>query len=182
MMNLANILTMSRLVILLPLVVLFYIGTDWAAWTCAGLFALGALTDWLDGWAARRYGQVSEFGKLMDPITDKIFVIAVLMMLIAADRVAGLWVLPVIIIVAREFLVSGLREYLGPLNVALPVTPLAKWKTTAQMIATTLLIDAAAAAGPWLVYTGLTALAVAGLLTVMTGWGYLKTGLRHVVK
>ena len=100
------------------------------------LYIIGAATDWLDGWVARRYNQISEFGKFMDPISDKIFVVTVLMMLVATHRIEHFLVLAVIIILIREFLVSGIREFLGPKGISLPVTPLAKWKTAAQMTAT----------------------------------------------
>ena len=176
--NLANVLTMTRLALLPFMVVLFYLPFEWAAWLCLFLFIIGSVTDFLDGWVARKFNQVSEFGKFMDPISDKIFVITTLLMLVSADRINDFMVLAVLIIIMREFLVSGIREYLGPKNVKLPVTNLAKWKTTAQMIATGCLIIA-----PYDFYAdmlGKILLLIAAILTVMTGWKYLQSGLNHI--
>lgn len=177
--NLANILTITRLALLPPIILLFFIPAAWAAWACLILYVAGALTDILDGWAARRYNQISELGKFLDPISDKIFVITILLMLIATDRIEGIWVLPVVIILAREFLVAGLREFLGPKNVPLPVTHMAKWKTAIQMIATGVMIVA-----PYMHWTieiaGLTGICAAAALTAITGWAYLKAGLSHI--
>jgi cardiolipin synthase len=114
----------------------------------------------------------------MDPIADKIFVVTILLMLIAVDRVNGLWVIPVIVILVREFMVSGMREFLGPRNIQLPVSRLAKWKTATQMMATGLLIM-----GPLSFYihaAGLAFLLAAMVITVVTGWDYLRTGFRHM--
>ncbi len=179
MLTLANKLTLARLALLPVIILLFFIPTGWAAWTCLTLYVIGAVTDWLDGWVARRYNQYSEFGRFLDPIADKIFVVVVLLMLIAVDRVEGIWVLAVVIILIREFLVAGLREFLGPKGIIVPVTPLAKWKTALQMVATGILI-----VGPY-IHDGITMLGLLGLtgaavLTVMTGWNYFKTGIQHI--
>ena len=180
MKNLANILTLTRLALLPPMIVLFFVPFSWAAWLCLAFYIIGAATDWLDGWVARKFNQISEFGTLMDPITDKIFVVTILLMLVATERIEGLWVLSVVVIIVREFMVSGLREYLGDKNIKLPVTNLAKWKTTLQMIATGILII-----GPYFpggqIFGQLT-LTGASVLTLVTGWGYLKTALDHMRK
>jgi len=178
--NLANILTVMRLVMLPFMVLLFYIPFEWAAWTCLVLYIIGATTDWLDGWVARKYHQISEFGTFLDPISDKIFVVTILLMLVATGRIEHIWVLNVVVILVREFLVSGLREYLGPRNIKLPVSKLAKWKTAVQMLATGLLI-----VGPFIwggQMLGQLLLTGASVLTVVTGWAYLKTGLEHMKK
>jgi CDP-diacylglycerol--glycerol-3-phosphate 3-phosphatidyltransferase len=178
MANLANILTLVRLALLPVIIVLFFFTAHWALWTSLALYIVASVTDWLDGWVARNYGQVSDFGKFMDPVADKIFIVTILLMLIAVDRVNGLWVLPVIVILVREFLVSGMREFLGPRNIQLPVTPLAKWKTATQMVAVGLLIM-----GPlsgMVYYSGLAFLSIAAVITVITGWDYLRTGFRHM--
>lgn len=173
--NLANILTVTRLV-LLPLIVLFlYLPFVWAAWVSLGIYVFGSLTDYLDGYVARKYGQESDFGRLMDPVSDKIFVMTILLMLVAVDRITGGWVLGVVIIMVREFLVSGLREFLGGRAESLPVTPLAKWKTAVQMLAIGLLIIQPAS---WIAGTlGHVLLISASLLTAYTGWQYLQKGL-----
>jgi CDP-diacylglycerol--glycerol-3-phosphate 3-phosphatidyltransferase len=176
--NLANILTLFRLILLPFIIILFYIPFEWAAWLCLGLYILGAVTDFLDGWVARKFDQITEFGKFMDPISDKIFVVVILLMLVATSRIHDGWVLSVIIILVREFLVAGMREFLGPKEIKLPVTNLAKWKTTIQMLATGLLI-----VGPYIPaghITGLLGLCVAAGLTAYTGWVYLKTGFAYL--
>lgn len=176
--NLANILTIGRLCLLPVIIVLFYVPGETAAWLCLALYAVGAVTDFLDGWVARKFNQVTPFGKFLDPISDKIFVVTMLLMLVSVDRITGLWTVSVVIILTREFLVSGMREFLGPKNIALPVTPLAKWKTAIQMVATGILV-----VGPYVplgtLIGQLSLLAAAGL-TVVTGWQYLKTGFSHM--
>ena len=189
MKNLANILTIARLVLLPVIILLFFIPAAWAAWACLALYTAGAVTDWLDGWVARRFNQISDFGRFLDPIADKIFVVAILIMLVAVDRIDGIWVLAVIVILVREFLVAGLREFLGPKGITVHVTGLAKWKTAIQMIATGILIVGPFVGGPallpgpeltWLHFTGLLGLSVAAALTAITGWNYLKTGWAHI--
>ncbi len=176
--NLANILTLTRLALLPVIILLFYMPGAWAAWACLGLYIIGAATDFLDGWVARKFDQITEFGKFMDPISDKIFVATMLIMLVAVDRISGIFVVAVIIILAREFLVAGLREYLGPKNIKLPVTNLAKWKTAIQMIVIGCLI-----VGPYDIYieaAGQIGLGVAAFFTVITGWNYLQSGMAHI--
>jgi len=177
-MTLANILTLARLVLLPFIIILFFIPAKWAAISCLMLYAIGAITDFLDGWVARKFNQITEFGTFIDPIADKVFVVVITLMLIAADHVSGIWILPLLIILIREFLVSGMREFLGPKNVKLPVTQLAKWKTTSQMIALGLLIIAPYY--PSANIAGLIMLVIAAVLTVKTGWIYLTTGFKHM--
>lgn len=176
--NLANILTFARLIMLPVLVLFFFIPAEWAAWACLYLYIFGAMTDFFDGWVARRFDQVSELGKLVDPIADKIFVITILIMLVAVDRISGIWVIPVLIILGREFVVAGLREYLGSRDVRLPVTDLAKWKTALQMIALGFLIVAPYIPLGYMI--GLLSLSGAAALTVITGWNYLREGLKYL--
>ncbi len=176
--NLANILTMTRLALLPFIIALFYLPGGWAAWTCLALYIIGALTDGLDGWVARKFDQISAFGTFLDPIADKVFVATLLLLLVATARIEGLLVIAVIIILAREFLVAGLREYLGPKNIQLPVTKLAKWKTATQMLAIGFLIIAPLSHGA--ATAGAALLALAALLTIITGWIYLRGGLKHI--
>jgi cardiolipin synthase len=128
---------------------------------------------------ARKLDQVSHFGRFLDPIADKLLVAAVLVMLSAEQRISILGVFFAIIILFRELLVSGLREYLAQLNVPMPVTKLAKWKTTVQFVALTILLlgDAGPWALPWAII-GEVFLALAAALTIITGWQYLSTGYR----
>lgn len=135
-----NILTVARLICvpLLPAVFLFF-ARPYADWFAIGLFVLASITDWLDGHLARKWGQESRFGATMDPIADKALVLMALLVISAYSGLAAWIVLPAGIIVFREVFVSGLREALGDQARALKVTGLAKWKTTVQMVALTLL-------------------------------------------
>lgn len=178
--QLPNALTLSRIAVIPPLVWLISLPQGWATWTAAAVFLVASATDFVDGFAARRLRVVSHFGKLMDPIADKLMVAALLVALAAYGRLdAGLAMVPAIIILLREILISGIREYLAGLGAAgLPVTSLAKWKTTVQMAALTLVILGAPGAGGELAMLGgAAALWVAALLTVVTGWGYLQQAM-----
>lgn len=181
MLNLPNTLTIARLLLLPVIVWLFFMEPQWqatAAWWCFGLYAVAAITDWFDGYVARKMNLVTPFGTFLDPISDKIFVAAMLVLLVGFGRLPDLWMVCVIVILAREFLVSGLREFLGPKNIKVPVSKLAKWKTTVQMVATGVLII-----GPYFTYgleAGQWLMVLAAALTVITGWGYMKAGFQHI--
>lgn len=183
MMNLPNILTISRILMLPVIIFLFLMEGAWEEkaimWAFA-LYVIACITDYLDGWLARKLNQTTAFGTFLDPISDKIFVGSLFIVFAGVGRLYGVWMIPAIIIFAREFLISGLREYLGQKNIALPVTRLAKWKTVSQMIATGLLII-----GPYFpngVFIGQLALIAAAIITVITGWKYMKAGLDHMRK
>jgi cardiolipin synthase (CMP-forming) len=180
MMNLANILTLSRLALLPFIAILFFFPYEWAAWLCLLLYGLAALTDFLDGYVARKYNQVTSLGTFLDPVIDKIFIAVLFLLLAGTGRIYGAWIFLPVLILSREFLVSGLREFLGPQNIQLPVSNLAKWKTALQMISIALLII-----GPVVLYMlelGRILLAVATVLTVYTGYEYLRTALPHIRK
>lgn len=174
MKHIPNILTFSRIALLPLLIGLIFVIENWAIWTVFALYVFVSITDFLDGYLARKWKVESAIGTFLDPISDKIFVICILVALIAANTIEGIWILAVYVILIRELLVSGLREYLGPKNVQLPVTKLAKWKTTIQMVALGLLL--LAPIHPIIYDAGLWGLAIAALLTAITGWGYVKTG------
>jgi len=179
MLTLPNILTLSRIALLPFMVAGFFMEPVWGSPVTWGIFALygvSAITDFLDGWAARKLNQISPLGTFLDPIADKIFVAALLVLLVAFGRLTGLYIIPVILILAREFAVSGLREFLGPQDIKLPVTTLAKWKTTTQMLSLGLLILAPAV--PYTLVAGQGLLLVATLLTLITGGQYLRAGLK----
>lgn len=164
-----------------PIVALFWVDGPAARWICLGLFVAGALTDILDGYTARSMGQISNFGRFLDPIADKLLVGSVILMLVAFDRLYGLAILPGLVILCREILVSGLREFLADVKVHMPVSRLAKWKTVIQM--TTLGFLIVGEAGPAQLPTvliGEIGLWVAALLTIITGYDYLRAGLAHV--
>ena len=179
--SLPNLLTLSRILAIPVVIATFYVEGDFARWFGCALFTAAALTDWLDGHVARRWSQQSELGRFLDPIADKLLVAATLLMLTATLRLPAGALLPALVILCREILVSGLREYLAELRVGLPVSKLAKWKTAIQMTAIGFLI--VGDAGPALLPVpeiGGTLLWVAGLLTLVTGYDYLRAGLAHM--
>ena len=181
MLTLPNLLTLSRIVAVPALVALLWWPDPLLYGFAFGLYALVGVTDYFDGYLARRMGSVSKLGAFLDPIADKFMVAAVLMMLVAVQLIAGVHVIAAIVILLRELLVSGLREYLAGSQVSVPVSRLAKWKTTFQMIAQAALILAVAVPGwPWMLWLGLGSLWLAAVLTVVTGWDYLRIGLRHM--
>lgn len=181
--NLPNILTYGRIAAV-PLVAgLIMWGGNEARWAALVLYVLAAISDFFDGYLARRWKQQSSLGRMLDPIADKVLVSVVLLVLCADDILRGGHIWAAIIILSREVLVSGLREYLGELQVSVPVTKIAKWKTAVQMIAIGLLI--AGPAGdtviPHTTTAGIAMLWVAAALTLYTGYDYFRAGIRHVV-
>ena len=180
--NLPNLLTYFR-ILLVPLVVIaLYIEDDAGNWTALALFAIAGITDWLDGYLARAWNQTSNLGRMLDPIADKLLVAVVLLALTWQGTIAGYSLWAAIIILCREILVSGLREYLAGLRVSVPVTQLAKWKTAIQMVALAFLLLGTAGDRivPGVTELGLTLLWVAAILTLYTGYDYFRAGLRHI--
>lgn len=174
---LPNALTVARIFAVPVLIAAFYLPAPSAAWAAMAVFVAASVTDWVDGWLARRWEQQSDFGKVLDPIADKLLVAAALFMLAAFDRLSIPSIVAAIAILGREILVSGLREFLAG-RASLPVTMLAKWKTAVQMAAIAVLLVAPAA--PWglpLQRIGEIGLWIAAVLTLVTGWGYLRQGL-----
>jgi cardiolipin synthase len=191
--NLPNILTYGRIVAV-PLVAGLLMWTEGAArwtglsvfdarWAALAIYVLAAISDFLDGYLARLWQQQSSLGRMLDPIADKVLVAVVLLVLCADGILFGGHIWAAIIILSREVLVSGLREYLGELQVSVPVTQIAKYKTAVQMIAIGFLI--AGPAGdlvvPFTTRIGIGGLWVAAALTLYTGYDYFRAGLRHVV-
>jgi cardiolipin synthase len=177
--TLANLLTLSRIGAIPILVVLLYLdGATWA-WTACVVFTIIGLTDWLDGYVARRWGEHTDFGRFLDPIADKLLVAAVILVLTAQERIAGIWVIAALIILCREILVSGLREFLAGVKVGVPVSRLAKWKTAIQMVALGFLIVGDNGVFP-IRLIGEVGLGLAAALTLVTGWDYLRAGLGHM--
>ncbi len=191
--NLPNILTYGR-ILAVPLVaglllwndraaVLTGLGVEAARWVALGIYVIAAITDFFDGYLARKWQQQSALGKMLDPIADKVLVAVILLVLCGDQILRGGHVWAAIIILAREVLVSGLREFLGQLRVSVPVTQIAKWKTTVQLVTIGFLI--AGPAGdtvlPGVTYVGIVGLWVAAALTLYTGYDYFRAGLRHVV-
>lgn len=169
---------MGRVALIPALFGAFYFDKEPANWLALTIFLIAAVTDWLDGYLARRWDQGSSFGRMLDPIADKMLVAAAILMLVHFDRAP---IIPSIIILCREFLVSGLREYLIQINVSLPVSQLAKWKTTVQMIALGLLILGNVPQLPLpVVAIGEVCFWIAALLTLITGYDYLRVGLSRM--
>ncbi len=180
MANLPNLLTLSRIGAIPVLALVFLLPAPAGPWLAFAVFALAGITDYLDGHIARARQLQSKLGALLDPIADKLFVAAVIFILVAAGRLDGLNVLPAAVILCREIVVSGLREFLAGLNVGLPVSRLSKWKTAVQMAAMgSLLLAPATPFGLPLHGPGIALLWAAAALTVVTGAGYMRIGMRH---
>ncbi|MEK1933042.1 MAG: CDP-diacylglycerol--glycerol-3-phosphate 3-phosphatidyltransferase [Pararhizobium sp.] len=186
--SIPNLLTYGR-ILAVPLIVLcFFIegklqSSDFARWTALALFAIASITDFFDGYLARIWQQTSNIGKMLDPIADKLLVASVLLLVAADGTIAGWSIWAAIIILCREILVSGLREYLAALKVSVPVTRIAKWKTTIQMVAIAFLL-AGPAGDKLLPYTtemGILLLWIAAAITLYTGYDYFRAGLKHMV-
>ena len=186
MLSLPNLLTLSR-IFTVPILValLWYPGWELGYGLGFGLYCLMGFTDYFDGYLARAQGTVSKLGVFLDPIADKIMVAAVIVMLVGtrheAASITGLHLIPALIILLREIAVSGLREFLAELRVSVPVSQLAKWKTTLQLVALGALILAGALPTQyWIKEVGLLSLWAAAVLTVITGWDYLRVGMKHM--
>ena len=178
-----NVLTYGRIAAVPVLAALLLYGGNGARWIAVAIYVVAAITDFLDGYLARLWKQQSALGRMLDPIADKVLVSVVLLALAADGILSGGHLWAAFIIIAREVLVSGLREFLMELRVSVPVTQIAKWKTTAQLIAIGFLIAGPAgdALVPGVTYAGIILLWVAAALTLYTGYDYFRAGLRHVV-
>lgn len=178
--NLPNLLTIAR-ILAIPLICWLLVagGTD-LRWAAFALYVIAAVTDWLDGYLARRLNQGSPLGRMLDPIADKLLVLA-LLVVFAYTRDFSAWdLIPAIAIIVREVLVSGLREFLGPRNVVVHVTPLAKWKTTVQLVALAIVVLEPLVPGIAIVSD--VALWIAGLLTVWSGAQYFAGVWPHLTE
>ena len=182
MLTVPNILTLSRIVTV-PLLAALLWWPEWATGYLLGfvVYCLMGITDYFDGYLARAQGTVSKLGVFLDPIADKVMVAAVVLMLVATAWIQGVHVIAALIILLREIMVSGLREFLAQLRVSVPVSRLAKWKTTLQLIALGALVLAGAVPHlAWVLTVGIVTLWLAALLTLVTGWDYLRVGLKHM--
>src|ERR1700733_15174412 len=179
--TLPNILTMSRIVVIPLVIATFTMPAPLGPWIGCALFAAAGFTDWLDGKLARAWEQQSELGRFLDPIADKLLVATTLFMLAVFDRFSNFAVFPALVILMREILVSGLREHLARMQVRMPVSRLAKWKTFIQLLSIGVLL--VGDSGPsWLPVRviGEAMLWCAAALTVKTGYDYLHAGLIHL--
>lgn len=179
--NLPNLLTLSRILAIPVIVALFYVEGNAAKWAALCIFVAAALTDYLDGYFARSRREQSALGRFLDPVADKLLVASVVLLLVAFDRITGWTVIAALIILFREIMVSGLREFLAGLNVRVPVSRMAKWKTAIQMIAMGFLIVGDAGPGfiPALAI-GKIGLWIAAGLTLYTGYNYFRSGLAYM--
>jgi len=185
---LPNLLTYARIAAVPVVVGLMYWqsilgGGLWLRWLALAVFIAAGITDILDGYFARMWGQQSSLGRMLDPIADKLLVASCLLMLAAEGTIRGWSLFAAVIILCREILVSGLREYLAELRVGVPVTRLAKWKTIAQMVAIGFLIagDAGDIILPATTQIGIALLWLSAIVTLYTGWDYMRAGLRYMM-
>src|ERR1700681_2119470 len=189
-----NLLTYARIVAVPLVVACMYAqsilaGGMWLRWVALAIFIAAGITDILDGYFARTLGQQSSFGRMLDPIADKLLVSCCLLMLAADDTIKGWSLWAAVVILCREILVSGLREYLAELRVPIPVTRLAKWKTTVQLVAIGFLLAGKAGdeevsrmlgrATTAITEVGIGLLWISALVTLYTGWDYFRAGVRH---
>ena len=184
-----NLLTYARIVAVPAVVACMYWadilqGGLWLRWVALTIFIAAGVTDFFDGYFARVWGQHSTFGRMLDPIADKLLVASCLLMLAANGTIKGWSLWAAIVILCREILVSGLREYLAELRVSVPVTRLAKWKTNGQLVAVGFLVlgDAGDRILPVVTPIGLTLLWLSALLTLYTGYDYFRAGVRHLIE
>ena len=183
--SLPNLLTLSRIAVIPALIASFYLDGEFSNWVPLALFTVAGLTDILDGYVARAMNEQSSLGKFMDPIADKLLVTTTILMLVALDRIDGWTVLPALIIVLREIVVSGLREFLAEISVSVPVSALGKWKTAVQLVALGFLISGAA--GDRVLPDAMAAtmigdvgLWIAAVITLISGYDYLRAGKFHL--
>ena len=184
--NLPNVLTYGRIAAVPVVVALLFWSKDTdMRWLALSVYVAAGITDYLDGYFARAYAQQSPLGRMLDPIADKPLVAAALLMLVADGTIRSWSIWAAIVILSREILVSGLREFLADVKVSVPVSQLAKWKTAMQLVAIGFLI-----AGPagddvlpadWTRLIGLLLLWVAAVLTLWTGYDYMKASVQHIV-
>ena len=181
--NIPNLLTLSRIASIPLLVGFFYIDSPLGNWLGFGVLIFAGATDFFDGYLARAMQQQSLLGKFLDPIADKLLVASLILMLVAFGRIPGIAVLPAVVILCRELLVSGLREFLAGAQVNLPVSRLAQYKTTLQMVMLGFLLVGPVGPmfGPFsTTEIGVIGLWIAAVLTIVSGYDYLNAGLQHV--
>ena len=177
---LPNILTLSRIFVIPIIVLCFFIENTKARYCAAILYVLACLTDFLDGYLARQWHQISSFGKFCDPVADKVLVSITLLMLAGFHVVSGIHLIAACVILAREVLVSGLRSYLGQIQKILPVTKYSKWKTAIQMVSISLLLVYFASEDSIVRFWGIISLWLAACLTGFTGYRYMRRGFKYI--
>lgn len=180
MLNLPNLLTLGRIAVIPILISSFFLDGVISNWVAAFLFILASVTDYFDGYLARAMQAESNLGRVLDPIADKLLVATAVIMLVHFKQDL-LITLPGIVIIFRELFVSGWREYLAGINVSVPVSTLAKWKTGVQMTSLSLLILGDKGLGmEYVNELGRAMFVIAAILTVITGYAYLREGFKHL--
>jgi cardiolipin synthase len=187
--SIPNILTCARIAAIPVVIGCIYAqsimdGPLWLRWVAVAVFIAAGITDYLDGYYARVWNLQSAFGRMLDPIADKLLVASCLLMLAADNSIHGWTLWAAVVILCREILVSGLREYLAALRVSVPVTKLAKWKTTIQLVAIGFLLagEAGDLVVPVVTQIGLLLLWISAIFTIYTGWDYFRHGIHHVLE
>ncbi|OKL45493.1 CDP-diacylglycerol--glycerol-3-phosphate 3-phosphatidyltransferase [Pseudovibrio exalbescens] len=182
--SLPNVLTYGRIAAVPAITLCFYFPGHTSRWVALAIFIIAAVTDFFDGYLARAWQQQSALGRMLDPIADKL-IVSVCLLMLTLDGTIGHWsVIAAIIILCREILVSGLREFLAELRVSVPVTKMAKWKTTVQLVAMGFLIAGPAgdAIVPYVSEAGIALLWLAAILTLYTGYDYFRAGIGHLIE
>jgi cardiolipin synthase len=188
--NIPNLLTYGRILCVPLIVICFFVEgklsiSNTARWVALWIFIIASITDFLDGYLARIWNQTSNIGRMLDPIADKLLIASILLLVAADQTIAGWSLWAAIIILCREILVSGLREYLAQLKVSIsvPVSRIAKWKTTAQMVAIAFLLAGPAGEEilPHTTEIGIVLLWISAILTIYSGYDYFRVGLKHMV-
>ena len=173
--NLPNILTLLRIALIPVIFVLLVMPYDWSSWCAFTLYFAACLTDWFDGYYARKHQIVSAFGRFLDPIADKLLVTILLVVFASLGYLHGWSLAAACLILFREVMIAGLREFLGPHDIVIHVSKLAKWKTSAQMVALGLMMI------PQTLLAGQIVLSAAAILTAITGYEYMKQGLKAII-
>ena len=174
-MNVPNILTLLRIVLVPLLVVIFYLPGEWSCIVCAGIFTVAAFTDWFDGYLARKLNQTTPFGAFFDPVADKVMVAIALCLLI--DEFRTFWMtIPAMVIIGREIVISALREWMAELGkrISIAVNRIGKLKTAAQMLAINFLLFSSAPLSTFIGYTGLILLYISVILTLWSMYIYIS--------
>jgi len=182
--SLPNLLTYGRILAVPALVATFYFDGMTARWIALAIFIVAGITDFLDGYLARIWDQQSSLGRMLDPIADKLIVSSALLMLASDDTIAGWSLIPTIVILMREILVSGLREFLAELQISVPSSRLAKWKTAVQIISICFLLagEAGETILPGTLIIGIAGLWFAAIITLYTGYEYFRAGIKHLLE
>lgn len=180
--HLPNLLTFARIALTPLFVAAFWLDMPVGRWVVFGLFLIAAITDYADGWVARRRNVESRLGQMLDPIADKLLIASALVMLVYTDDIRGWVIIPALIILAREILVSGMREFLATISVQVPVSSISKMKTVLQVVAIAMLIVAPAIehVWAWVQPAGIFTLWAAAVLTIYTGFSYVQANLSHM--